>query len=65
MQIYEFANKMSDEYSQTSWRFEGEIKVTEAELRYAAKSNDRNIMCTLEILYPFLNRWYEIIQNLC
>ena len=54
---------MSDNYAKNCWYFEEEIRVAEPEIGYTSKKYERNVVCTLEISYPFLKKWHGIVQG--
>ena len=54
---------MSDNLARNRWSFEEEIRVSEPELRYALKTRERKIICTLDMPYPLLKKWHGIVQG--
>jgi hypothetical protein len=37
--------------------------LSQLDLRYAAKNNERKIICMLDILYPLLKEWHGIVYG--
>jgi hypothetical protein len=54
---------MSYNLSKNRWSFEDEIMLSQPDLRYAAKNNERKIICTLDIPYPLLKVWHGIVYG--
>ena len=50
---------MSDNLSKNRWSFEDEITLSQPDLRYAAKNNERKIICAMDIAYPLLKQWTQ------
>jgi hypothetical protein len=54
---------MSYNLSKNRWSSEDEIMLSQPDLRYAAKNNERKIICTLDIPYPLLKEWHGIVYG--
>ena len=54
---------MSYNLSKNRWSFEDGIMLSQSDLQYAAKINERKIICTLDIPYPLLKEWDGIVNG--
>ena len=57
---------MSDQISQLDLhKMQHQVKVCEADFRYAARSNDRGIACAIKIPYPLFIIWRNLKRDEC
>ncbi|PFX12813.1 hypothetical protein AWC38_SpisGene23165 [Stylophora pistillata] len=54
---------MSDGFSPCCWRFKDAIIFTQPEERYEARKKEKRVLSTLEIPYPLLKEWHEIVRE--
>ena len=54
---------MSDNLSKNRWSFEDEIALSQPDLRYAAKNDERETICTMDIPYPLLQQWHGFVYG--